>query len=212
MTSPNVIGTGSSGNAVQIGKSILVDCGVSCKLLQPVKADLSLVLLTHQHGDHFNPRAVRKLAADRPGLRWAMCDWMLPLAQGNINPRQIDVLVPGVVYGYGKITVCPVLLTHDVPNCGYRITLESGERIFYATDTGTLDGIKAEGYDLYMIESNHDREELERRAKEKMERGEFSYEYRAAQNHLSRQQADDWLSANVGPFSKVMYLHQHKEE
>lgn len=209
MISPNVIGTGSAGNAVQINR-ILVDCGIPYKLIQPIQRDLSLVLLTHQHGDHFRQSTVRRLAEERPTLRWAMCDWMLPFAK-DINPRQIDILQPETVYNYGKFTVCPVPLVHDVPNCGYRIQFESGEKVFYATDTGTLDGISAKEYDLYLIESNHDVEELEQRAKEKMERGEFCYEVRAAANHLSRQQADSWLAENVGPFSQIVYLHQHKE-
>ena len=45
-----------------------------------------------------------------------------------------------------------------------------------------------------------------------MEQGEFSYEYRAAQNHLSQEQALDWLARNVGPNSRYEFLHQHKEK
>ena len=212
MISHSVIGTGSSGNAVVVNRSILVDCGVPYKLLEPIQRDLSIVLLTHQHGDHFRQSAVCRLAEERPTLRWAMGEWMLPLVRSCLSPRQIDILQPETIYNYGVFTVCPVPLLHDVLNFGYRMHFKSGEKAFYATDTGTLDGVKAEGYDLYMVESNHDTEELEQRAKEKMERGEFSYEYRAAQNHLSRQQVDAWLAENVGPFSQIVYLHQHKEE
>ena len=43
----NVIATGSTGNAVVINDSILIDCGVPYKALEPVKKDLKLVLLTH---------------------------------------------------------------------------------------------------------------------------------------------------------------------
>lgn len=52
----NIISTGSKGNAVVINDRILIDIGVPFKALEPVKKDLRLVLLTHQHSDHFNPR------------------------------------------------------------------------------------------------------------------------------------------------------------
>ena len=47
------IATGSTGNAVVINDSILIDCGVPFKALEPVMKELKLVLLTQVHGDHF---------------------------------------------------------------------------------------------------------------------------------------------------------------
>lgn len=113
--------------------------------------------------------------------------------------------------GIGRIS--PVVpLVHDVPNCGWRLLLKGGETLFYVTDTGTLDGIEAKGYDLYMIESNHTQADIEARAEEKRERGEFAYEYRAAANHLSYEQTMDWLYRNMGANSRYVLLHQHKED
>lgn len=66
----NIISTGSKGNAVVINGRILIDCGVPFKALEPVKKDLRLVLLTHIHSDHFNPRTARALSKERPALRW----------------------------------------------------------------------------------------------------------------------------------------------
>lgn len=45
-----ILGSGSSGNAVIINKSIMVDCGLPYKRIQPYAKDLKLVLLTHVHG------------------------------------------------------------------------------------------------------------------------------------------------------------------
>jgi phosphoribosyl 1,2-cyclic phosphodiesterase len=207
----NVIATGSSGNAVLLNRSVLIDCGVPFKLLKPYIRDLKLVLLTHRHGDHFREAAVRRLAQERPLLRWGMCGWMLPLVKGMISPRQIDALTPEKWYALGRLLVSPVVLVHDVPNCGYRFKA-GNEKAFYATDTGTLEGIRADGYDLYMVEANYEKEELEAREKEKRDKGEFSYEYRAASNHLSQEQAEDWLVKNARPYSKIVCLHQHKEK
>ena len=100
-------------------------------------------------------------------------------------------------------------LIHDVSNCCWHIFTGTGS-LLYATDTGTLDGIKAEGYNLYLIEANHRQAEIAARIEDKLARGEFAYEYRAAQNHLSYEQAMEWLSKNAGPNSRYELLHQHK--
>lgn len=208
----NIISTGSQGNAVVINDDILVDCGVPFKALADVKKDLKLVLLTHQHGDHFRPRTVRALANARPALRWGCCDWMVPhLLEAGVDKRRIDVLSPWTTYDYGFAVVRPEPLVHNVPNCGYHIQI-GPERLFYATDTGTLDGIQAKDYDLYLIEANHIQVELEQRLDEKRAAGEFAYEYAAAQNHLSQEQAMDWLAENIGPNGRVQFLHQHSEK
>lgn len=215
----NIISTGSKGNAVVINDHILIDCGVPFKALEPVKKDLRLVLLTHVHGDHFNPRTVRALANERPILRWGCCEWMVgPLLEAGVDKRRIDVIRPdkpgetshAMIYN-GLAIVRPEPLEHNVPNCGWHI--EHGhERLFYATDTGTLDGIEARGYDLYMVEANHTRAQLEARMEAKRAAGEFSYEWAAAQNHLSREQAEDWLYQQMGPNSQYVFLHQHQEK
>lgn len=130
-----------------------------------------------------------------------------------MDKRRIDVLAPKKEVVYPDICyLTPEVLPHNVPNCGYHITVMGGERLFYATDTGTLDGIEAKGYDLYMVEANHTRADLEARMEAKRAAGEFSYEWAAARNHLSREQAEDWLYQQMGPNSKYVFLHQHYTE
>lgn len=215
----DVIATGSTGNAVVVNGTILIDCGVPLKALDPVKKDLKLVLLTHTHGDHFRPRTVRALHKERPTLRWGCCEWMVgPLLEAGVDKRVIDVYDPDLpaflMYG-PTLSIRPQRLIHDAPNCGYHMIFtpehERRERLFYATDTATLDGVEAAGYDLYLIEANHTREELEARARAKMEAGEYAYEVRAAANHLSQEQALDWLYRQMGPQSQYVFLHQHKD-
>lgn len=207
----NVISTGSSGNAVVINDQILIDCGVPYKRLEPVIKALRLVLLTHVHSDHFNPRTAAALHRERPALRFGCCGWMVkPLLESGVDKRAIDVYELHHIYAYGGIgEIMPEPLAHNVPNCGYHIFTFSWERLFYATDTGTLDGIEAKGYDLYMIEANHTKKELEARRDAKIAAGEFSYEVEAERNHLSREQAEDWLYQQIGPNSKYVFLHQH---
>lgn len=216
----DVISTGSGGNAVRIGPGgrLLIDCGVTYKRIEPVERDLELVLLTHRHSDHFKESTVRLLAQDRPSLRWAMGEHMLPLVDGVLPPCCIDVMRPDIWYRYktthGIVLIRPVALQHDVPNFGYHIIFQGDDetqyRVFYATDTGTLDGIAAKGYDLYLIEANHTEEELRAREAEKLAAGVFSYEARAALTHLSKERAAAWIAENAGEISRVVWLHQHQ--
>lgn len=210
-----IIGTGSTGNAVLINDEILIDCGLPWKKIEPYAKRLKLVLLTHQHKDHFNPKTAGRLHSERPALRWAMCPWMCRLAlDAGLSNRVIDLLDENKAFHYDGIPldVIPVLLFHDVPNCGYRLFTEGAETLFYATDTGTLDHVTAKNYDLYLIEANHRRAELEERIAEKQAKGEFAYEFRAARNHLSEEQAIEWLSKNMGENSRYVFLHQHKDK
>lgn len=137
-----------------------------------------------------------------------------PLLHAGVSKRVIDVLEPGKVYDYGRAlgaSVRPELLVHNVPNCGYHIKANK-ERLFFATDTGTLAHVEAKGYDWYLIEANHTRAELEARIAAKEAAGEFAYERAARQNHLSQEQAMDWLAENVGSNSRYVFLHQHREK
>lgn len=208
----NIISTGSKGNAVVLDGRIMVDCGIPFKLLEPHIKHLRLVLLTHEHGDHFVPSTVRRLHQDRPTLRWGCCAWMVPhLLESGVDMRVIDVYVPNHTYLYpGDIQIRPELLTHNVPNCGYHI-FDSWTRMFYATDTGTMAGILAPGYDWYFIEANHTQEDIASRAAAKQASGEYAYEIKAAENHLSLEQAEDWLYQNMGPKSQYVFLHGHDE-
>ena len=209
-----IIATGSTGNAVLINDQILVDCGVTFKKIEPYLPQIRLILTTHRHSDHFKPSTVGMITKRRPAIRWGCCEWMVePLIEAGVNRRQIDVYEPGYYYDYQDFRLKAVTLRHNVPNCGYKIhDLKTDERLFYATDTGDLDGIDAEDYDLYLIEANHSTEELTERIKEKLEAGEYTYEYAAAENHLSKEQAIDWIVKNAGPHSHIQFLHQHKGE
>lgn len=210
LTAYNIISTGSKGNAVVIGGTILVDCGVPFSALRSVYRDIKIVLLTHIHADHFKHSTIKMLAESRPGLRFACCKWLVDdLLKCGVNPFNIDVLEIGKKYDYGEFAVVPVKLYHNVPNCGYRLFLGQ-EKVLYATDTNTLDGIMAKNYDLYMVEANYEPDKLIASINEKNKRGEYAYEKNVLRNHLSKPDCDEWLAQNKGKNSEWIYLHQHK--
>lgn len=205
-----ILKSGSSGNAVVVNDVILIDCGVDFKTLSAVYKGLKTVLLTHIHSDHFKKRTIKKLAFERPTLRFACCEWLVAdLISCGVSKKNIDVLEIGKIYDYKLFKVSPIKLYHNVPNCGYRLYM-NGEKALYATDTGTLDGIEAKGYDLYLIEANHTEEEIQERIRRKEESGEFVYEYEAMKNHLSKEKCDEFILNNIID-GEYVYLHQHKD-
>jgi len=212
----NIVSSGSEGNAVVINNFILIDCGVSFKALGQFCKALKMVLLTHIHSDHFNKTCVRLLARERPTLRFACGRWLAnQVAECGVNKQNIDVLDYDKRYMYGKCDIIPFPLVHDVPNCGYKIFFPTGngyEKMIYATDTNCLNGIAAKGYDLYMIEANHEEEVIKKKIRDKKSEGEYAYEERAMKYHLSKEKADDFIYRNIGTNGEYVYIHCHKEE
>lgn len=218
MISSNIISSGSSGNATVINGEILIDCGVSFTRLIGCMKELRLILLTHEHGDHFNPGTLKKLTALRPTIRIACCDWMVPpLLEAGVNERCIDVLDPDCIYRYDLLLVSPFRLQHNVPNCGWKIWIfrsamaTEPERLLYATDTCSMEGVEARDYDLYLLECNHHEDEILERIRRKTAAGEYVYEVGAMQNHLSWEKAMAWLQEN-GPKSQFIPMHQHVDK
>lgn len=207
----NIISTGSKGNALLINKKILIDCGVPFAKLKDFYKSFQLVLLTHIHSDHFNKYTIKKLAQLRPTLRFGCCEWLVEeLVNCGVNKKNIDVLKIGKWYEYYDFTVSPVILYHNVEQCGYRLYIDH-QKIFYATDTNSLDGIYAKNYDYYFIEANYEEEEIKERIKAKEKLGIYSYEKDVIKNHLSKQKCDNFLYENMGENSKYIYMHQHEE-
>lgn len=207
----NVIASGSSGNSVLLGESVLIDVGVTYKAIEPYVRNIKLVLCTHQHGDHFKKSCVRRLAKERPNLRFACGSWMVPLLiMEKVSPRRIDVIPENKWMNYGSIgvKVKQQSTLHDVLNCCWHIDI-NGEKAFYATDMGTLEGIEAKDYNLYMIEANREEDELEETIKRKRESGEFVYESRVKGTHFMVEQANKFLSDNMSEDSEYVFLHKH---
>ena len=84
-----IISSGSDGNAVLYFDNILVDIGVPFSLLSGYISRLSLVLLTHEHGDHLNINTLKKLQSMRPGVRVGCGEFLVEKLKKN-GIRNID--------------------------------------------------------------------------------------------------------------------------
>lgn len=200
----NVIATGSTGNAVLYHSKILIDIGVPYSCLKPYVKDIQIVLLTHAHGDHLNLKTLKRLIFERPSLRIGCCEWMLPHLTDFKN---VDVYEIGKLYNYGAFQLSPFKLYHDVPQVGYRL-FKDEIKIFHATDTKTLEGVTASGYDLYCIEANYSEPIAKQMIEQAMEKGEFTHVIGSINSHLSEEQCNDFFYKNKNEHSKLIRLHE----
>ncbi len=202
----NVISSGSHGNAVLYHNSILVDIGIPFSLIKPYMYDIQIVLLTHEHLDHLNITTLEKLQSERPTLRIACGFWMLKFISDFKN---IDIIDICNWYDYGEFRIKPIKLYHDVPNIGFRI-FKGNHKTIHCTDTNRLEGITAQNYDLYALESNYNEDTIHEQIAQKEAKGEYAYQKGAIETHLSEQQAREFIFKNAGKNYEVVRLHESK--
>ena len=73
---------------------------------------------------------------------------------------------------------------------------KDGFKVFHATDTAHLQGIAAKGYDIAVIETNHELEAAKAIIKQKALEGEFCHLDRAIKTHLSVAAVIDFMNEN----------------
>lgn len=208
----NLLATGSTGNCLILNKFLALDMGITFKKLKPFYKDLKLVFISHCHSDHLNRTCVKTLARERPTVRFCVGEWLAPiLLECGVSKRNIDIIEANKVYEYGTFKISPIILYHDVKNYGLRIFI-GNEKALYITDTGTVKGIQAKDYQWYFLESNYIEEDLEERIIAKTAAGQYCYELKVADRHLSHEQASEFLLENMGEHSKYVFLHQHQSK
>ena len=154
--------------------------------------------------DHINIKTLQRLQKERPSLRIGCGEWMLPHLEGISN---VDVYKFGQWYDYGYFKIAIGKCYHDVENCFYRIE-KNGYRIFRATDTKTLEGVTARGYDLYCIEANYSEPIAQQMIEKAREKGEFTHIIGSVNSHLSEEQCNDFFYKNKNEHSKLIRLHE----
>ena len=156
------IASSSKGNAYvveQDGEALLVDCGVSCKLLKAGfdLAHLRGVLITHNHVDHVSGLRSLLNRVDVPVFANAMTAEAV-VCQEHVDERAFVCFENGQPFEVGPFAVLPFSIPHDAADpVGYLI--RGDQAYFHGTDIGTpLDsiGVRLAEADLATVESNHD--------------------------------------------------------
>lgn len=211
----NIVGSSSKGNCLIFNKYLVIDIGVSYKKIEKYLKDLKIILLTHIHSDHFCKTTIKKIAFEKPTIKWVCGEWLVKeLVDLGVLKKNIFIVKHNKAYNFGLFNLIPLETYHDVRNMSYRIDFMP-TTIYYATDTSKLDyHICLKKLDYYFVEKNYDNEEIDKRIEEKKINGEYIYEIRVKNSHLSSEEVNNFLEEMMGDNSKVVYCHQHinKEE
>jgi len=167
------LASGSTGNSLLVRDgeaAVLIDAGRSCrfltgalKKLDMCPADLSAILITHEHTDHVSALPTLLKTYPLPVYLPAASALYLPESDalaGCLCPKPTAFTVE-----IGSLTLQSLPLSHDSASCvGYRISA-GGISLGIATDTGVVTPAMEEllpGVSAVYLESNHDRAMLRR--------------------------------------------------
>lgn len=191
-----IIGSGSSGNSILFGGSVLLDTGVPYKHIEKHAKNIRFVLLTHIHGDHFDLSVIRKLYIENNGILFIAGEFLYKeLIYSGLPAESIVIISSGEVLAFGEIKIAAFDLYHDVDNFGYRIVF-GDHRHIHATDTQHLEGISALNYDSATIECNHHREAASAIIEQYSFEDRFCHLVRTVNTHLSVDKAVDFIVRN----------------
>lgn len=212
-----ILGTGSTGNAVLIDDCILLDCGLGVKKLMPYLTNVRHLFITHRHGDHLNLAVLKNIAKKispsiiRHGLHvnsdcyQLICDKEPELAEMIETERlttssYLEFEVKGTKY---EVTTYP--LYHDVENQGFVIK-KNGKTLIHATDTSTMRDAPKGQYDIILVEGNYDESKLI----EYLQSDDRETRYRAARNlrHLSIQAHENFVKSHSHSETISVMLHE----
>lgn len=207
-----VLSSSSDGNCIVFKKYLAIDMGIPYKQIKPYLKELKVILLTHIHSDHFCKSTIKKIAFEKPTMKWVCGEWLVDdLVKLKVPKQNIYVVKNNKAYDFGAFNLIPLETYHDVRNMSYRVDFKP-ITIYYATDTNRLDyHVCLKHLDYYFVEENYSEKELENRIREKEQLGEFAYERRVKETHLSAEEVNSFLIEMMGDNSKFVYCHQHKE-
>ena len=210
------LGSGSRGNGtvVEIGNErILVDCGFTLKQagvrlerMGLKAADLSAILVTHEHSDHIG------------GVGALAYKYAVPVfaSYGTLQAARKSAAVVGSAisahgsFQIGEVEVQPVVVPHDAREPTQFVFRHQGLAVGVVSDLGCVTPFVIEqfsGLDGLLMESNYDTNMLMKgRYPERVKR-------RIASDlgHLSNEQAADFLSAIAHPGLTVVIGHVSEE-
>ncbi|MDI9440869.1 MAG: metal-dependent hydrolase [Firmicutes bacterium] len=144
------------------GKRILIDPWITGNPLCPVKveelAGPDLVLITHDHHDHYGSDLPRLLGGGK-GILVGQPEVMAKAKQDGVEKEQIITGGSGMnIGGTVEIDGIKVTMTQAVHSsqeagspCGFIVTLEDGTVIYHAGDTGIFSSMELFGR-LYEID------------------------------------------------------------
>ncbi|MGG3448856.1 MBL fold metallo-hydrolase [Domibacillus aminovorans] len=211
----SVLASGSTGNAIFVesdGQSFLVDAGLSGKKMEELFssigkkiADLSGILVTHEHSDHIKGLGVLarkyKLPVYANEKTWRAMDRLT----GTIDDSQKFIFEMETVKTFGALDIQSFGVSHDAAEPMFYIFHHGSKKLVLITDTGYVsDRMKGliKNADAYVFESNHDVGML------RMGRYPWNIKQRILSDvgHVSNEDAALAMNDVIGPNTKRIYL------
>lgn len=204
------LGSGSRGNGTLVdlgGELVLVDCGFTRKQAEARlarlgvrPADLSAILVTHEHSDHVGgvPALAHRYAVpvfSSHGTRRSAGNGLVAQCFDSHRPFQI-----------GRVTVEPVIVPHDAREPTQFVFAADGLRIGVVSDLGRVTPFVAERYqgcDALLMEANYDPELLQNGPYPEAVKRRIA----SPLGHLSNRQAADLLDRVAHPAAQVVVGH-----
>ena len=160
-----LLGSGSRGNAtlIQSGRTcVMVDCGFSATettarlaRLEITPADISAILITHEHSDHVNGAA---RFASRYGIP-IRCTNGTMAACAKYGIEYAETFDPQLEFELGDLEVKPLTVPHDAREPTQFVLTDGRHRLGILTDTGSITEhirLSLTGCDALILECNHD--------------------------------------------------------
>ncbi len=216
------LASGSSGNVQYIGtkySKILIDAGVSGKYIKNGLthigvniADISAVLITHEHSDHIKGLGVlmRKYGIDVyiNAATWEETKKYI----GEVDENKVNIFETGKSFELGDLYISPISIFHDaVEPVAFSVNNDEAN-ICVATDMGIISEDicdRINECDFLMIEANHDENML------KMGKYPYPLKRRILGNygHLSNEIAANQIlkTCQKGKLSQVVLGHLSRE-
>jgi phosphoribosyl 1,2-cyclic phosphodiesterase len=163
------LGSGSRGNAtlVEAGATlVMIDCGFSCReterrlsRLGRTAADLTALLVTHEHGDHV--RGIPLLARKYDLPVWITRGTHQALRDNDIH--RLQYFDGHADFSIDDLRVCPFTVPHDAREPCQFVFEHQALRLGVLTDTGRMTPHIIEcldACDALLLECNHDTDML----------------------------------------------------
>ena len=196
------LGSGSKGNATLVEEDstcVLIDCGFSLKeteqrlaRLGKKAAELTAILVTHEHGDHISGVAALAHKYNIPVYTTrGTCrasEWKYNIVNQYFDTQNIFTI--------GALQIQPVAVPHDAKEPSQFIISNGCHRLGVLTDVGSITTHMCEQYygcDALFVECNHDVELLNASVYPEMLKRRVGGDY----GHLSNVQAAEFLKTVI---------------
>lgn len=214
----HVLGSSSKGNCIYVNDGelkFLLDCGLSLKKTKQklhnigvTLTSIDYVLVTHEHIDHI--RCLRQLVNDYNLKVIASRGTLTNLDLPNNN---VIIFKDGTIKKLQNTTIKSKRINHDAlePLC-FSIENSMGEKLLYLTDCGLAKYFKFKDYDIYIIEANYSKQQLEINYNNKIIHKVRYARALSGMGHLDIDSTINFLAKNKGENTKKIILSHLSSE